>query len=182
MGGLPAAAIMPDAIFIMNSDGGDKQYVTNGWGPSWFPDSQRIAFTSNYSGAWEVYSININGSEIKTHRSLPKASANYGTLLPSCEFPMLAVSPDGSSIALTYFDYTPGRGQDIYLLTLDTGEMKNLTRSIDGYKYCPAWSPDGTKIAFTLETINDTSIYIMNADGSNATKLIENGLWPTWQR
>jgi Tol biopolymer transport system component len=178
----PAADIMPDAISIMNPDGSAKQKVTNGWGPAWFPDSRRIAFTSNSSGAWEIYSANIDGSEVKKHDVLTKARAKYGSPLPSCEYPALSVSPDGSSIALDYFDYTPGGGQDIYLLKLDTNEMRNLTHSYDGYKYCPTWSPDGTKIAFTLETINDIGIYVMNADGSNMTKLMDNGLWPTWQR
>ncbi|OGN91260.1 MAG: hypothetical protein A2Z75_07530 [Chloroflexi bacterium RBG_13_50_10] len=179
---MAAADIMPDAIFIMNPDGSAKQQVANGWGPAWFPDSQRIAFTSNSSGAWEIYSANIDGSEVKKHGVLPKARAKYGSPLPSCEFPALSISPDGSSIALEYFDYTPGGGQDIYLLKLDTGEMRNITRSYDGYKYCPTWSPDGTKIAFTMETTNDSGIYVINADGGNLTKLTENGLWPTWQR
>jgi Tol biopolymer transport system component len=177
-----AAAILPDAIFIMNPDGGGKTRVADGWGPSWFPDSQRIAFGSNYSGVWEIYSSNIYGSEVIKHGAFPKAKSNYGSSLPSCEFPMLAVSPDGSSIALEYLDNTPGGKQDIYILTLDTGEVRNLTSKYDGYKYCPTWSPDGTKIAFTLETTNDTSICVINADGSNFTKLMENGLWATWQR
>lgn len=177
-----AAEILPDAIFIMGPDGGGKTQVAGGWCPSWFPDSQRIAFMSNYSGIWEIYSSNIHGSEIKKYVSFPKARANYGSSLPSSEFPMLAVSPDGNSIVLEYFDNTPGGGQDIYVLKLDTGKVTNLTNKLDGYKYCPTWSPDSKKIAFTLETTNDLDIYVINADGSNMIELIENGLWPSWQR
>jgi Tol biopolymer transport system component len=174
--------IGPDSIFIMNADGSDKQYVTNGWAPSWFADSQRIAFMSSSTGVWEIHSININGSDIRKHHILPKARIKYGLPLPSCEFPMLAVSPDGGSIVFEYFDYTTATGQDIYILKIDTDEVRNLTSKYDGYKYTPTWSPDGTKIAFTLDTINGNGIYVMNADGSNLTRLIENGLWSTWQR
>jgi Tol biopolymer transport system component len=177
-----AAAILPDAIFIMNPDGSGKTRVADGWGPSWFPDSQRIAFMSSNMGVWEIHSINIYGSDLRKHCTLPRARVNYGLPLPSCEFPVLAVSPDGGSIAFEYLDNTPGGKQDIYILTLDTGEVRNLTSKYDGYKYCPTWSPDGTKIAFTLETTNDTSICVINADGSNFTKLMENGLWPSWHR
>lgn len=179
---MASAQITPDAILIMNPDGSNKQYVANGWCPSWFPDSRRIAFMSNYSGIWEIYSSNIYGSDTKKYALLPKARANYGSSLPSCEFPMLAVSPDRSSIAFEYLDNSPDGTQDIQVLKIDTDEMRNLTRELDGRSYCPDWSPDGTKIAFTLDTINGNGIYIMDTDGSNLTKLIENGLWPTWQR
>lgn len=174
--------IRPDKIYTMNSDGSGKMLVTDGWGPSWFPDSQRIAFMSSNTGVWEIHSINIYSADLRKHITLPKARVNYGLPLPSCEFPVLAVSPDGGSIALEYFDYTTGAKQDISVLTLNNGEVRDLTSKYDGYKYCPTWSPDGTKIAFTLETINGIGIYTMDTNGSNMTKLIENGYFPTWQR
>ncbi|MCP4723600.1 MAG: TolB family protein [bacterium] len=42
--------------------------------------------------------------------------------------------------------------------------------------YHPAWSPDGTKIVFSLSGDGEkTQIFIMNADGSGQTGLTENG-------
>jgi Tol biopolymer transport system component len=37
----------------------------------------------------------------------------------------------------------------------------------------PAWSPDGRQIAFASNSDHSASLYIMNADGSNPTKLID---------
>lgn len=47
----------------------------------------------------------------------------------------------------------------------------------------PAWSPDGTKIAFVLITKERTSIAVMNIDGSNVDILTpkeSNTIHPNW--
>ena len=38
----------------------------------------------------------------------------------------------------------------------------------------PAWSPDGTKIAFTTDRDGNFEIYVMNADGTGQTRLTNN--------
>ncbi|MDA1349887.1 MAG: hypothetical protein O3A47_13645 [Chloroflexi bacterium] len=53
---------------------------------------------------------------------------------------------------------------------------------IDEY---PAWSPDGSKIAFASLRDGSRGIYVMNADGTNQTRLTSDldqwtDLWPTW--
>jgi len=47
----------------------------------------------------------------------------------------------------------------------------------------PAWSPNGTKIAFQSSRDGNPEIYVMNADGSNSTRLTENRAndeFPVW--
>ena len=48
----------------------------------------------------------------------------------------------------------------------------------------PAWSPDGTQIAFASDRDGDFEIYVMSADGTNPIQLTHN-LWeidagPSW--
>jgi Tol biopolymer transport system component len=53
-----------------------------------------------------------------------------------------------------------------------TGET-NITRSASGND-SPSWSPDGSKIAFSTNRDGNWEIYVMNADGSGATRLTTN--------
>jgi hypothetical protein len=49
--------------------------------------------------------------------------------------------------------------------------------------FAPAYSPDGSKIAFIRNDGLDNEIWVMDADGANAVQLTSNGAddqWPTW--
>jgi len=177
---------MPDDIFIMDSNGNNKMRVLKGWCPSWLPDSQHIGYMASSSSPCGINTADIEGLDIKTYPAYMG-----GLRFPVGNFPTLEISPDGKSVA---FDYNWKTSRcDICVMSLEIGGVRNLTRNLKGGCYCPTWSPDSTKIAFTMETgekLNansmkiekETAIYTMDADGSNPTLLIENGAYPAWQR
>lgn len=83
-----------------------------------------------------------------------------------------------------------GVGQHINRLNIVTGEILNLTGESQSWNSFPAWSPDGSLIAFTSNRYQDgiltDDIWVISPDGSNPVDLINNHefLWedshPAW--
>jgi TolB protein len=73
----------------------------------------------------------------------------------------------------------------IYTINPDGSGLSQLTPIGNGFfDRFPAWSPDGTRIAFGRTTFTIKSqIYVMNADGSNPTRITNNSAsdsQPSW--
>jgi Tol biopolymer transport system component len=84
------------------------------------------------------------------------------------------------------------RNAEIYTANPDGTNQTRLTNT-PAQELTPAWSPDGTRLAFTSVTATRTSdgtsvnatadIYIINADGSGLRRLTNNSAYntaPTW--
>ena len=89
-------------------------------------------------------------------------------------------SPDGRIAFVSGRD----RNYEIYTMNPDGSDQTRLTSNVTGQpdEY-PAWSPDGTKIAWASSPAGDFDIWVMNADGTNKTRLTHSaGLdaGPTW--
>ncbi len=69
------------------------------------------------------------------------------------------ITPDGTG---------EGSSLDIWVTTDDGRVATNLTNGRLGRADQPAWSPDGSRIAFV---VNESNIYIMNADGSDTVNV-----------
>jgi Tol biopolymer transport system component len=68
---------------------------------------------------------------------------------------------------LIAFTADTGSGNQIYTVHPNGHDLRQITH-VDGEAIKPDWSPDGRRIAFAL---NECSIAIINADGSNLTVL-----------
>jgi hypothetical protein len=70
------------------------------------------------------------------------------------------------------FSYNVANDTEIYVINSDGSGLARLTNSDDLGKYNPAWSPDGSKIAFLSRfgTYN-YELKVINADGSNQRTL-----------
>jgi len=124
-----------------------------------------IAFVSNRDGNPEIYVMRgIGGGETR----LTFDSAEDGEP---------AWSPDHSKIAFE-------RGHEIFVMNPNGSAHVNLTNH-PAEDAQPTWSPDGTKIAFTSDRDwlgHGPDIYVMNADGSDVTRLTGVGIdhSPAW--
>jgi Tol biopolymer transport system component len=100
------------------------------------------------------------------------------------DYPPSGGGADGGSVVATAAPGTPPDEADweICVVNADGTGMVRLTDNSED-EFVAVWSPDGTKIAFARSTSPlDQDIFVMNADGSNETKLLDsasmNGL--TW--
>jgi Tol biopolymer transport system component len=57
---------------------------------------------------------------------------------------------------------------------IGTGDPKRLTNAEDGLNAFPAWSPDGSQIAFSRQVDEgDSEIFVMNLNGSDVRQVTE---------
>ena len=119
---------------------------------------KKIIFASDRNGSEDIYSMNLDGSELIQLTDHP-GQDNYP-----------AVSPDGKKIA--YTSDVNGIWQ-IMVMNWDGTDKTQLTSNPwrSGY---PTWSFDGRFIYFEVYQDGDWEIYRINSDGSSLKRLIFN--------
>jgi Tol biopolymer transport system component len=93
-------------------------------------------------------------------------------------------SPDSKKIAYSVFNMSTNDYEnftDIFIIDVDKGGLTNLSNSPYVVDTNPAWSPDGSKIAYFSISLDEGSFtWIMDADGKNKTKLYQTGGRSSW--
>src|SRR5437867_1580358 len=166
-------------IYVMDSDGGNQRQLTfgsknpaddsrraNTWGPMWSPDGTKIAFAGTLEyGKYNLYVMNPDGTRI---------TKVFGA--NNVDVDSVSWSPDGAKLAFSNSCASIDGSLcpiDIYTINVDGSVLMKLTNNQAGAEDLgPAWSPDGTKIAFAAIRSDDfTSIYVMSPDGTNRLRL-----------
>ena len=124
--------------------------------PIWTNNDQQIIFTSNRPGTPSIFIMDIDGSNVR--------NISLGTGVDAW--------PNLSPVeALMSFQSDRAGALDIFLLNLDTNEITNLTNTENIREYQPIFSPDGTKILYTLEEDNKFDLYLMDIDGTQKERI-----------
>lgn len=182
-------------LYVMNADGSGKRRLsrnrkgTDYVDPQWSPDGASIAFAVIKAGETQrAFDCSIALIDADDGGNLRRLTPPRGPdeLNPNW-------SPDGASIAFEVNRLFDVRQSDIWLMNADGSGKQQLTKT-RFYETYPAFSPDGTRIAFAGDRDNRNlstgrlergfELYTMGADGSDVTRVTDNRraeLFPDWQ-
>jgi len=128
--------------------------------PSYSPDGQRIAFTSNRGGVRKICVADSDGANVS-----PLTSFSSGVAASP------RWSPDGQTIA---FVARPQGNADIYTMPAQGGAVKRLT-DYPGEDDNPTWSPDGKWIYFESTRAGGYEMFRVRPDGGAAQQITHDG-------
>jgi Tol biopolymer transport system component len=183
-------------IYVMDADGGNVRAVTNidnanadyrVYDPAWSPDGKKLIYVGSFMGETSgLVVVNVDGSE------------SHPILEGSTEVADPAWSPDGTRIA--YVARAPsvnlreGTRFHLFVMNADgSGKTRLYTSdsseplSFNSFAYPPdasgpAWSPDGTRIAYVSKTSGNAEIYVTSVQGSYSriTEHAATDTLPSW--
>jgi dipeptidyl aminopeptidase/acylaminoacyl peptidase len=87
------------------------------------------------------------------------------------------LSPDGRSVVFTVQEWSIEKNKaisNLWLADVASGKVRRLTRA-DASDTTPAWSPDGSRIAFASKRGDDqaNALYVIQLDGGEAEEIIK---------
>jgi Tol biopolymer transport system component/DNA-binding winged helix-turn-helix (wHTH) protein len=158
-------------IFTIPERGGAEKHIHSEPAPvgnlAWSSDGRSIVFTSEREGGSKFWRLNLDGD---TPQRLPLAEEMaYDP----------AISRRGNRFAYVrqYFD------SDLFRVDLSTtnGMSKSPVpfEATARVETCPAFSPDGTKLAFLSDRSGKREVWMSDSDGSNPVQLTDFYAWST---
>ncbi|TVQ67742.1 MAG: S9 family peptidase [Balneolaceae bacterium] len=152
-----------DAVDLMEGEPYDTPLKPFGGSSqiAWHPSGEMIAYTSKkLTGTEAAYSTN---SDIYLYNLTDGSTRNLTAPNPGYDF-YPAFSPDGRTMIWNRM-VTPSYESDRYRLmqlTLETGDIRELSTGFDGNMNSAAWSPDGSRIYFLSGTQATVQLFELN--------------------
>ena len=191
--GTKVAFYRPDAtgdweLFVADVGGADPTRIASTRRPiypAWSPDGTRLAFSNDLSDSdfedsnFEIFIARADdsGTQQLTGESPwdDLISSIWGASY------LGSWSPDGTRIAFSR-DFGASASEDIpddftkvFVIDSDGANERQLITANDSQDWTPAWSPDGTRIAFFSQREDQVAISVVDADGMNLSELVTTG-------
>jgi Tol biopolymer transport system component/predicted Ser/Thr protein kinase len=132
--------------------------------PAWSPDGRTIAFARKSGSDSGVFEIAANGGP---ERKLTSVTFNYT--------PAMSMSWSRDGKVLVYAD---GDGA-IHFLDHENGELSTLARPAECDRgWAPAFSPDGTRVAFLCDRGSVFFVFVIRPDGTGARQVTNEDAGP----
>jgi TolB protein len=148
-------------IYAMNPDGSDQTRLTNNTyqdaAPS-FARNGRIAFASNRSGNWDIYTTPSIAALLKN----PNLTPTPVTSAPTPEFAP-EWSPDGTRIV---YEHRNGPNRSDVWIADASGETNHPLTHLSGENFAATWAPDGSEVALVHRDNRRYHIVVATLDGA----------------
>ena len=184
LGASAAETYISEDLFTISPSGERITQVTDGpvtdLFPQWSPDGKRIAFIRPDTGSasLDIYVVDGSGGE----------PANL-TNSPLDHEKAVSWSPDGTQIVFEkdpinpIYDGDNRLDTDLWIMDADGAIPTQLTDE-EGAHHSPAWSPDGSAIAYVYSTVQGvTELRLISPEGKLLGTVLPSGFaprYPTW--
>jgi dipeptidyl aminopeptidase/acylaminoacyl peptidase/CubicO group peptidase (beta-lactamase class C family) len=161
------------ALWLVPTDAGEPRRLTEGPSdamPAWSPDGRSIAFLREVEGKGQVFLLPLDGGDAEQVTDLPLGAgapcfSPDGTRLAfSSPVDPFAGEAEAAPLVTARLDYqADGMGYlgtvraHLHAVDLETRTCRQLTDG-DWHAGQPAWSPDGTRLAFSAATAPDADL------------------------
>ena len=168
-------------VWVMDDEGGSQVRLT-GWpappgdpypirgsnyAPAWSPDGATLAVTSERRGGPDIFGIDVSG-EPQTELTLASTGGSFADW-----------SPSGDRLVLQ----SDWGGGPLVTMAADGTDMKLVAGAASDAAE-PAWSPDGSSVAYMASSGGHWQVHVIGLDGVESAVLAMPGAdveYPDWQ-
>ena len=151
-------------VWLAPTSGGPARKLVQGGSPVWVDDARLVISVERD----DTTRLAVADSADAWPRRL---ATEHGDLDDRGDEGEPAVSPDRTQVAYTFTPRGDLNRSEIRVADLATGAVRALTGTPRMHDHSPAWSPDGSAIAYTSERSGFNELHVVGRDGAGDRQL-----------